>query len=259
MYRKNLWAASLGVIATPSTTTPCGKCPDLGSLQLNKYWWISLGTRTVTLGTLLELALPFLSCFQRRMAAQKLTAAGFFSAPTAQLWCLQTPGKTPQCVVALGGSLLLFYSVSLPPEPLSTNEEHGLVPAQDRFQPEKFRAASPPSLWFPSVCVPVGTPGYGGSHADIWKQNAVVLNPVQGIMHFTEGQPVQLELKLNLHSKPRHREGNKKDSFRKCSLDFAVHDTFLSSCTPLALRRKQQTAFNPKICDKINLVFFVVV
>lgn len=51
------------------------------------------------------------------------------------------------------------------------------------------------------MAVPVGTPGDGGSHADIGKQNTVVLDPVQGIMHFTEGQAIQLELELNLQDK----------------------------------------------------------
>lgn len=36
-------------------------------------------------------------------------------------------------------ALVLSSTVSLPPEPLSTNEEHGLVPAQDRFQPSALR------------------------------------------------------------------------------------------------------------------------
>lgn len=34
-------------IPTPSITAPSGICPNLGSLKLKKYWWISLANRTL--------------------------------------------------------------------------------------------------------------------------------------------------------------------------------------------------------------------
>lgn len=46
--------------------------------------------------------------------------------------------------------------------------------------------------------IPDGAPGNCGKHADIWKENTVVLDSVQGIMHFTEGQAIELKLKFNL-------------------------------------------------------------
>lgn len=46
--------------------------------------------------------------------------------------------------------------------------------------------------------VPVGAPGDGGNKAHIGEQDGVVLDAVQGVVHLTQRQPVQLELQLHL-------------------------------------------------------------
>lgn len=139
------------------------------------------------------------ACFQWRTAEQEITIADLFSTATIQLQCLQnyssTAGKTNQQIPVLRGSLFLFYLEQFHSHLwtiFTINEEQGMLPVLGQISAicyEKFSTALPHNLWYWSVCifVPVGTPGYGGSHADIWKQNTVVLNPVQGIMHFTEG------------------------------------------------------------------------
>lgn len=47
-------------------------------------------------------------------------------------------------------------------------------------------------------CAPVGAPGDGGNKAHIGEEDGVVLDAVQGVVHLTQRQPVQLELQLHL-------------------------------------------------------------
>ena len=48
------------------------------------------------------------------------------------------------------------------------------------------------------VHVPVGAPWDGGCKADVGEEDGVVFDAVQGIVHLTQRQPVQLELQLHL-------------------------------------------------------------
>lgn len=45
---------------------------------------------------------------------------------------------------------------------------------------------------------PVGAPGDGGVKGDVREEDAVIFNAIQGILHLTERQSVQLELELHL-------------------------------------------------------------
>lgn len=48
------------------------------------------------------------------------------------------------------------------------------------------------------MSLPVRAPRDCGSRAGVREQDAVILDAVQGVVHFTEGLPVQLELQLHL-------------------------------------------------------------
>lgn len=47
-------------------------------------------------------------------------------------------------------------------------------------------------------CTPVGAPWDGGDKANIREKDGVIFDAIQGIVHLTEWQSVQLELKLHL-------------------------------------------------------------
>lgn len=51
---------------------------------------------------------------------------------------------------------------------------------------------------------PVGAPGNGGNKAYVGEQDGVVLDAVEGVVHLTQRQPVQLELQLHLQQS-KHR------------------------------------------------------
>lgn len=52
---------------------------------------------------------------------------------------------------------------------------------------------------------PVGAPGDGGNKAYVREQDGVVFYAIQGVVHLTQRQPVQL--KLQLHLQPaKHRQ-----------------------------------------------------
>lgn len=51
------------------------------------------------------------------------------------------------------------------------------------------------------MLVPVGTPGDCGSEADIWKQDTIIADAIQSIVHLTQRKSVQLKLQLHLASK----------------------------------------------------------
>ncbi len=51
------------------------------------------------------------------------------------------------------------------------------------------------------VLVPVGTPGDCGSEAGIWKQDTVIADAIQSVVHLTQRKSVQLKLQLHLASK----------------------------------------------------------
>lgn len=52
---------------------------------------------------------------------------------------------------------------------------------------------------------PVGTPGDGGDKANVREKDGVIFDAIQGIVHLTEWQSVQLELELHL-SQSQHQE-----------------------------------------------------
>lgn len=67
-------------------------------------------------------------------------------------------------------------------------------------------------VWCVVVCrgvrwswAPVGAPGDGGNKAYVGEQDGVVLDAVQGVVHLTQRQPVQLELQLHLQPS-KHRQ-----------------------------------------------------
>lgn len=45
---------------------------------------------------------------------------------------------------------------------------------------------------------PVGAPGDGGDKANVREKDGIIFDAIQGIVHLTEGQSVQLELELHL-------------------------------------------------------------
>lgn len=46
--------------------------------------------------------------------------------------------------------------------------------------------------------IPVGAPGDGGDKANVREEDGVFFDAIQGIVHLTEWQSVQLELELHL-------------------------------------------------------------
>lgn len=59
---------------------------------------------------------------------------------------------------------------------------------------------------------PIGAPGDCGDKANVREKDGVIFDAIQGIVHFTEWQSVQLELQLHLKQR-QHHEINKKHSF----------------------------------------------
>lgn len=49
---------------------------------------------------------------------------------------------------------------------------------------------------------PVGAPWNGGDQANVRKKDGVILDAIQGVVHLTEWQSVQLELQLHLRARP---------------------------------------------------------
>ena len=61
-----------------------------------------------------------------------------------------------------------------------------------------------------SVCAcveytPVWTPGDGGDKANVREKDGVIFDAIEGIVHLTERQSVQLELELHLKQKKHPR------------------------------------------------------
>lgn len=52
-----------------------------------------------------------------------------------------------------------------------------------------------------AIHTPVGAPWDGGNKANIRKKDGIIFDAIQGIMHLTEWQSVQLELELHLKNK----------------------------------------------------------
>lgn len=50
---------------------------------------------------------------------------------------------------------------------------------------------------------PVGAPWNGGDQANVRKKDGVILDAIQGVVHLTEWQSVQLELQLHLRARPQ--------------------------------------------------------
>lgn len=45
---------------------------------------------------------------------------------------------------------------------------------------------------------PVGAPRDGGNKANVWEEDGIIFDAIQGIVHLTEWQSVQLKLELHL-------------------------------------------------------------
>lgn len=154
MYRKNLWAACkrragpARIIPTPSITTPSGICPNLGSLKLKKYWWISPCKQDSAQSKLWELALPFLQSimFSDEDGSTVINSSSFVFCSHSRTVMPPNPQLSPRenhSAASGPGRIIppvLFSTVPLPARnPSPSMRSTACFPLQDRFQPSARR------------------------------------------------------------------------------------------------------------------------
>ncbi len=72
---------------------------------------------------------------------------------------------------------------------------------------------------------PVGAPGDGGDEANVREKDGIIFDAIQGIVHLTEWQSVQLELELHLTQR-QYRELTKQSIQQMFYLPISLHPCY---------------------------------
>lgn len=70
--------------------------------------------------------------------------------------------------------------------------------------------------------IPVGAPRDGGNKANVREKDGIIFDAIQGIVHLTQWQSVQLELELHLSQKQQQQELTKQ-SIKNAQLPNHLH------------------------------------